>query len=469
MNLKNRIPKDFYKLFNSKYMEYYMAFLVNIYKENRQSYSTLGLTEEECQAIINEILPYYKVDWREDDTEEGALLGQGNAASVCMSRFTEWGWLKDEFDETLNCNVVFFPEYSQLYVELFEKLLSEDDEKERESILAIYSYLFTYSADQEKNNEILKSALGTTRRLVQLLANMQEGMRTYFDELSRQKGFRGIQEVLIKEINNSDSRKYAILTTTDSFYRYKEAVKELIIQSLSENEMCKKEIEVNRLVLEEKTTAYLKAERAIAICDEAVDLICQIEREFDLIERRYNMLIELKTIFASRAVARMRYILQEGLEDEERTITLVNLLGKSEKKEMILKDFTESLSVSSSYRVIKEQSFYSKRDREKPVFQPEPVVQKEVTEQGRIDDFVLKPLYTGKQLRDFMDQNMKNGSFITTEKTVHSIEDLEKLLFVWQEVTERNNGNYRIMLGDDIVTEIGLRFSNLMIEEDKNV
>ena len=69
-----------------------------------------------------------------------------------------------------------------------------------------------------------------------MLANMQESMRGYFDELSRQKSFLGIQEVLVKEINNSDSKKYAILTTTDSFYRYKEAVKELIDQNLVENE-----------------------------------------------------------------------------------------------------------------------------------------------------------------------------------------------------------------------------------------
>ena len=74
-----------------------------------------------------------------------------------------------------------------------------------------------YSLDQD----ILKSALHTSRALLQMLANMQEGMRGYFDELSSQRSFLGIQEVLVKEINNSDSQKYAILTTTDSFYRYK--------------------------------------------------------------------------------------------------------------------------------------------------------------------------------------------------------------------------------------------------------
>ena len=56
----------------------------------------------------------------------------------------------------MNSYVVSFPEYSQLFVELFQKLYSENDGKERESVLTVYSHLYTYSLDKEKNNEILK-------------------------------------------------------------------------------------------------------------------------------------------------------------------------------------------------------------------------------------------------------------------------------------------------------------------------
>lgn len=52
-----------------------------------------------------------------------------------------------------------------------------------------------------------------------MLSNMQDSMRLWFDELSKRKDFIGIQEVLVNEINNRESVKYAILTTTDSFYR----------------------------------------------------------------------------------------------------------------------------------------------------------------------------------------------------------------------------------------------------------
>lgn len=454
MNLISRIPKDFYKLFGSKYMDYYMIFLTAIYEESSSSYSTLGLTEQECRMIINEKLASATIDWSEERfDEEGSLLTRSNMASVCLSHFESWGWLKQDYDETLNSYVVSFPEYSQLFVELFRKLYSEDESKERESVLAVYSYLFTYSSDPEKNNEILKSAWKTSRRLVQMLANMQEGMRGYFDELSRQRDFRGIQEVLVKEINNSDSRKYAILTTTDSFYRYKEAVKELIDQNLSENELRRQKLEQEG------------KKRAVLLCEEAMDIICQIEREFDAIERRYNKLIEQKTIFASRAAARIRYILQEGASEEDQTIVLINLLARSSRKEEILEKLSERLTVTSQYRIITERSFYSRKDREKDVFQPAAVVETKAEQMGELDDFVLKPLYTRREIEEFRGRNLKDGVFQVTDRTVQSMEDLEKLFFVWQDATELSESTQKITVGEDLVTEDGMRFSSLTIKE----
>nr|WP_330424499.1 hypothetical protein [Dorea sp. AM58-8] len=45
MNLMNKIPREFYKLFASKYMDYYQQFLTAIYEESGRSFSLLGLTE----------------------------------------------------------------------------------------------------------------------------------------------------------------------------------------------------------------------------------------------------------------------------------------------------------------------------------------------------------------------------------------------------------------------------------------
>ena len=468
-------------------MEFYMQFLVAVYEESSQSYSLLGLTEGECQAIMNEQLARMTLDWSEERfDEEGELLTRSNMAMISLRHFEDWGWLRRDYDETLNSYVVSFPEYSQLYVELFRNLYSDEDSKERESVLAVYSHLYTYSSDREKNNDILKSALHTSRSLLQMLANMQEGMRGYFDELSSQRSFLGIQEVLVKEINNSDSQKYAILTTTDSFYRYKEAVKELIEKNLGENEIRRegfveklRDIQVQlareeqekseeRNVQNKLSIQRYRLERAVKLCDEANEMLYRISREFDAIERRYNMLIEQKTVFASRAAARIRYILMEGAVEEDQTIAFVNLLTQSEKCDEILDKLSQKMKLTEPYRVMNEKSLYQRRDRKKEAFVPQAVT--EVTEQAdseEMNEYVLKPLYTQKEIREFRKQNEQDGNFIVTKDTVKSMEDLEKLFLVWQDATEVAEGTEEIEVGEELENENGLRFSKLVIKKSQ--
>lgn len=477
MNLAGRIPREFYKLFASKYMDYYQQFLIGIYEESGRSYSLLGLTEMECCSIMNERITAQTLDWSEEQfDEEGELLTKSNMASICLRHLEDWGWLKRDYDETLDSYVVSFPEYSQMFVELFIRLYSEENTRERESVLAVYSHLYTYSSDKEKNNEILKSALQTSRSLLQMLANMQEGMRGYFDELSRQRSFLGIQEVLVKEINNSDSRKYAILTTTDSFYRYKEAVKELIDQNLSENEARRQEFlgQKQRLEQEAGESAAAKRnadyqikrrriDRLIERCGEAADLICRIEREFDAIERRYNRLIEQKTVFASRAAARIRYILMEGSMEEDRTVVLVNILNQSEKSEEILEKLARRMKLTGRYRAVTGQSLYRRKNTERTEFQPLAVVREEELEE--LDGFILKPLYTKQEIEAFRRKNERNGVFTVTEETVRSMEDLEKLFFVWQDAVEIADSDREITIGQEFENKEGYRFSELKIKE----
>ncbi|MDD3795302.1 MAG: DUF5716 family protein, partial [Lachnospiraceae bacterium] len=250
MILKERIPRDFYKLFRTKNAGSYMEILVSIYEENNEVYAALGLTSEECLAIINENLAKAGFCW-EADNEDGkaeeelsrgesqerpnaqggrgtrerqerpnaqesqssgesqespnaqesrgtresqespntqespnAQESRGTRDAAChreisavtiLGRLTEWGWLKSDYDEKMNSYVISFPEYSQLFTELFQRLQKEDDGAEREGILSIYSALFTFHADPERNNDILKNALLTSKRLGQLLSNLQDG------------------------------------------------------------------------------------------------------------------------------------------------------------------------------------------------------------------------------------------------------------------------------------------------------
>lgn len=468
MTIKSRIPEKFYRLFNSKYMDYYQLILISLYEESGHSFSILGLTQEECRDIIDEKIGAFTMDFSQEQFEdEGELLTRSNMSSIMLKRLEEWGWLKKDYDQEINEYVISFPDYSQIFVNVFERIYSEDSSKERESMLSLYSHLFTYSSDKEKNNEILKGALQTARSLLQMLLNMQEGMRGYFEELAEKKTFLGIQEVLVNEINNTDSKKYAILTTTDSFYRYKEEVKDLIDKNLAENENRKQRFIDKKAELDPAARAWYWNERAIRNCEEAMELLFKLEREFAAIEKRYNKLIEQKRVFANRAAARIRFILVEGDSKEDQTKLLVKLLNNSRHSEEILQKLGQKFALTEKPQIIKEKSFAGKKESVGRIFEPQSVEVAKNTA-SLLEDFVVKPLYSQAEIKNFRKQNEVNGVFQVTEKTVQNIYDLEKLLFVWQDATEITNNRIEIEIGEEVETTNGLKYSAFSIKE-KNV
>ena len=314
MSLMKQIPKDFYRVFRTKNREYYFAILVELYKANMEEYYTFGMTKNECRDVVNETMASLKIVWQEDEEEQEETVSQGQQmqmrtpAARCLSNLLKWGWLQEDYDDQLDEEIYSFPEYSQMFVELLWQLGLDSDSQERESILSIYSLLYTYYMDKDRNNDIIKNAWKTSRRLTQLLTNMQDGMRTYFDRLSKQSNFLGIQEVLLQEISNSDSKKYAMLTTTDSFYRYKEQVKELISQIIRENQEESFQLRQQWMQFTPETKEALRVERQMKRNEETNEYMIRIEREFDRIEEKYNGLIEKKTEFAKRALARVQFL-----------------------------------------------------------------------------------------------------------------------------------------------------------------
>ena len=281
------------------------------------------------------------------------------------------------------------------------------------------------------------------------------------------KNFIGIQKVLVEEINNSDSRKYAILTTTDSFYRYKEAVKELTSRILNENEKKKDELEKKRSGLEPGSIEFRRNEFSIDYCEKARTLVYQIEREFNQIERKYNKLIEQKTIFAKRALARIHYILQEGAGDDDNILKLVSMLDDNSRSDRILEDLRSRMKFTSQFKNVTDDSFSARRDREINEFMPEHLENDDVKTEHDMAEFVPKPLYTKKELDSFKKANMSDGKFIADNTTVRSVEDLEKLMFVWQEETKESMENNVVSIDGDITGEDGFTYSKLIIGSRK--
>ena len=89
-----------------------------------------------------------------------------------------------------------------------------------------------------------------------------------------------------------------------------------------------------------------------------------------MIERKYNRLIEQKAVFARRALARIRFIFQEGAHDEDNIPKLLRIMDASEDKEQILDELSSHIRLSAPYKVYDDDSMYTIREESDSQFNP---------------------------------------------------------------------------------------------------
>ena len=145
--------------------------------------------------------------------------------------------------------------------------------------------------------------------------------------------------------------------------------------------------------------------------DPLSNIISNMEREFDLIEKKYNKLIEQKTVFAKRALARIHYILQEGSSDEDHIVKLINLLDHHANSPQVLEQMRDRIRVGTQFKNITDRSFYNRKNAEDAGFHP--IAMEKHNEETQMTDFVPKPLYTKKQLQEFRQKNIVDGRFVS--------------------------------------------------------
>ena len=467
MALKDQLPEGFYKLFASKYREYYIRFLLALFHETAGLYSALSLTEGQVRAVIEEQMEGEGMVFLEEPEEEGENLTFIPTPARFLGNLLSWGWMVREFDERTNEYFYGFPGYSLIWLELFEKLEEPEEDVSHESMRSVYSCLSTYLRDGDQDLEILKDGLKAARRLLQLLSNMQSGLAAYYDRLSAQKEVKGIQKVLVEEMNDRDSRKYAILTSADSFYRYKEAVKERIQEIFEEHEKRREKLEGENgpetgLREENEETLRLR-ERRIARTREGDGLAGRILKEFERIEVKYNQLIEQKGVFAARANARIQYLMREGRDGEDDLLRLLALLRSGEHRQEILADLGAAMNLTAPERLMTEDSFYSPREERR---ESAPSPKQEESGPENLEDFVVKPEYSQKEIEEFIRQNTRDGRFQVTEHTVNQVEDLEKLLLVWRDGALGEDSMEITGLGETPIRRLGYKYTTFTMERN---
>ena len=157
----------------------------------------------------------------------------------------------------------------------------------------------------------------------------------------------------------------------------------------------------------------------------------------------------------------------EGAVEEDQTIAFVNLLTQSEKRDEILDKLSQKMKLTEPYRVMNERVCIRDVTGKRSICTAGGDRGNRTGRFGRMNEYVLKPLYTQKEIREFRKQNEQEGNFIVTKDTVKSMEDLEKLFLVWQDATEVAEGTEEIEVGEELENENGLRFSKLVIKKSQ--
>ena len=172
--------------------------------------------------------------------------------------------------------------------------------------------------------------------------------------------------------------------------------------------------------------------------------------------------MEQKAVFAKRALARIQYIFREGASGEDSVVRLIQMIDRSGDPDAILDQVRSRICLTAPFKMFDDNSLYRRRDASDHRFEPLAVGEQTEAEREQITDFVPKPLYTKRQLREFRDRNVRDGVFRTTKDTVQSVEDLEKMMFLWQESVGEQQDT--VALGGELQGGDGFTFTDLRID-----
>ena len=172
-------------------------------------------------------------------------------------------------------------------------------------------------------------------------------------------------------------------------------------------------------------------------------------------------------MFASRANARIRYLLREGEEEDDNLMAFIGVLRRSADQGEILAGLADSYGLTALPRFVGEYSFYAKRDEKRP-FEPVPAEAAEPPGQEQLEDFVVRPEYTQKEIDAFIRKNSRDGRFAVTEETVSGVADLEKLLFVWRDAAAGDGGMRITGTDSEPIRKFGCKYTKFTMEKSEN-
>ena len=297
MQFYYEIPASFWSLFRSVNRDVYIEALLAVNDEYQ--YNNYFLSREACLQVLSDLCAQtgHGLKREEEETDEEA---QETAPRRILNRLLRFGWLRRVEDySTMTANIVI-PDYASVMIEAFECLASEPEEDTQVYIQNVYATLFSFKNDARMNLSMLRTALVNTRKLNRALQDMLHNMDRFFARLLEKQNYGELlREHLKGYVEEVVERKYHILKTSDNFYIYKTDIRRWL-QEMREDTAWVERVRASQRTHEEQREEMRRSDaesgvsenvpfwtRRVARGEEDVlDLIDQIERGFEMIERR---------------------------------------------------------------------------------------------------------------------------------------------------------------------------------------
>lgn len=432
MQLRNEIPDTFWSLFRSVNRDIYIEALLCINEEYQ--YNNYFLTREVCIQVLGDMnaRKRFKLQWEENETEFDML-------ETPSSRILNWllktGWLKRIEDyQTLVTNIVI-PDYSAVFIEAFERLSSEDMQDTEIYIQNVYATLFSFKNDSRANLGMLRTALVNTKRLNKALQDMLHNMDKFFARLLEQNNYEDLlREHLDGYVEEIVQKKYHILKTSDNFYIYKMDIKKCL-RDMREDEEWIEEI---------RTRAAQMGDTK----DDVLDLLDQIERGFDDIERRIANMDKEHAKYVRATVTRLNYLLSGETDTKGLVVQLLNRMSQTEdaqEQDAMIRETGERMNLSL-LEILSEKSLY-KRRRPRTDFISKMAPDQALPDLDKDDVLKLNRIqmrYSRSQIEEFIESYMDGEVMDASKISLMDEEAFEKLILAYDYST-RKNSKYMVL------------------------
>ncbi len=482
MQFYYEIPASFWSLFRSVNRDVYIEALLAVNDEYQ--YNNYFLSREACLQVLSDLCAQtgHGLKREEEETDEEA---QETAPRRILNRLLRFGWLRRVEDYAAMTANIVIPDYASVMIEAFERLASEPEEDTQIYIQNVYATLFSFKNDARMNLSMLRTALVNTRKLNRALQDMLHNMDRFFARLLEKQNYGELlREHLKGYVEEVVERKYHILKTSDNFYIYKTDIRRWL-QEMREDTAWVERVRKEQKAREEQredvrrreapdgkayggTTQSMQEQsvseqstpeqgasentpfwtrRAARGEEDVLDLIDQIERGFEMIERRIASLDKEHSKYIRATLSRLNYLLSGESDRHGLLIQLLNRLGEPEEEAEVERRLrlTAGKMNLASWDVLGENAIY--RGRRRRTFMKELEPEEKDPELSREEILKLNRIhhrFTRAQVEEYIEEHMENGCLDTGLLSVESDEDFDKLILAY-DLSIRRDGRFEVI------------------------